>query len=117
MKILFTRHMMLVWLLLASRMASAQNTLVKFEQLPPDLDLAQGAVNCMLQDHRGILWLGTWSGLVRYDGYKIHIFQQESGKTDGLQNDEMITYYPTGPKQQHALRYILEIETNPKAKA
>ena len=27
------------------------------------------------------------------------------------------TYYPTGPKQQHALRYILEIETNPKAKA
>jgi len=26
-------------------------------------------------------------------------------------NDELITYHPTGPKQQHALRYIIEFET------
>jgi predicted DNA-binding WGR domain protein len=46
-----------------------------------------------------------------------HSVYGKSGKTDGLMNDEMITYYPTGPKQQHALRYILEIETNPNVKA
>ncbi len=46
-----------------------------------------------------------------------HSVYGKAGKTDGLQNDEMITYFPTGPKQQHALRYILEIETNPNAKA
>jgi poly [ADP-ribose] polymerase 2/3/4 len=38
-----------------------------------------------------------------------HSVYGKSGTTRGLQNDEMITYYPTGPKQQHALRYILEI--------
>lgn len=40
-----------------------------------------------------------------------HSVYGKAGKTRGLLNDEMITYYPTGPKQQHALRYVLEIET------
>jgi poly [ADP-ribose] polymerase len=40
-----------------------------------------------------------------------HSVYGKAGETSGLINDEMITYYPTGPKQQHALRYILEIET------
>lgn len=79
----------MVWLLLAARVGLAQYAPVKFEQLPPQLNLAQGAVNCILQDHRGILWMGTWSGLVRYDGYKIRVFQQESGKADGLQSDQI----------------------------
>ena len=89
MMIFFTRSILIAGLLLAARAAVAQYAPVKFEQLPPDLDLAQGAVNCILQDHRGILWLGTWSGLVRYDGYKIRVFQQESGKADGLQSDQV----------------------------
>lgn len=29
----------------------------------------------------------------------------------GVYNDELITYSPTGPHQQHALRYIIEFET------
>jgi poly [ADP-ribose] polymerase len=29
-------------------------------------------------------------------------------------NDELITYYPTGPEQQHCLRYIIEFETQVK---
>jgi poly [ADP-ribose] polymerase len=29
----------------------------------------------------------------------------------GVYNDEIITYNPTGPQQQHALRYIIEFET------
>lgn len=31
-----------------------------------------------------------------------------------VQNDELITYSPTGPHQQHALRYIIEFETQVK---
>jgi len=29
----------------------------------------------------------------------------------GVINDEIITYYPSGPEQQHCLRYIIEFET------
>lgn len=89
MKIFFIWSPLVAVWLLAAHMASAQYAPVKFEQLPPELNLAQGGVNCILQDHRGILWLGTWSGLVRYDGYKVRVFQQESGQADGLQSDQI----------------------------
>ena len=75
-------------LLLLPLSATAQQ-LYRFEQLPADIGLAQGAVNCIKQDSRGILWLGTWSGLVRYDGYQVRIFQQEPGTSDGLQSDQV----------------------------
>lgn len=32
----------------------------------------------------------------------------------GVLNDELITYTPTGPEQQHSLRYIIEFETQAK---
>jgi ligand-binding sensor domain-containing protein len=40
-----------------------------FDQLPDKLGLEQSTINCIIQDRDGILWIGTWSGLIRYDGY------------------------------------------------
>ena len=40
-----------------------------------------------------------------------HSVWAKSGGASGLYNDELITYNPTGPEQQHALRYIIEFET------
>ena len=48
-----------------------------------------GGINCITQDSKGILWIGTWSGLMRYDGYKVRTFQQEPGTSDGLQSDQV----------------------------
>ena len=38
------------------------------------------------------------------------VWAKAGGKT-GLYNDELITYVPTGPGQQHNIRYIVEFET------
>ena len=51
--------------------------------------LMHGAINCITQDSKGILWLGTWSGLMRFDGYKVRTFQQEPGTSGGLQSDQV----------------------------
>ncbi|MBK7871362.1 MAG: hypothetical protein IPJ74_12145 [Saprospiraceae bacterium] len=67
----------------------AQQALYRFEQLPTEIGLTHGIINCFLQDHRGFLWFGTWSGLGRYDGYEVKIFRQESGNTSGLQSDQI----------------------------
>lgn len=43
-----------------------------------------------------------------------HSVWAKSGGNSGLYNDELITYTPTGPEQQHVLRYIIEFETQVK---
>ena len=43
-----------------------------------------------------------------------HSVWAKSGGASGLYNDELITYTATGPDQQHALRYIIEFETQAK---
>ena len=41
---------------------------IVFEQLPAELGLGQRAVNEIMQDSEGYMWISTWSGLIRYDG-------------------------------------------------
>src|SRR6187200_2263318 len=47
---------------------------VIFDQIPQKLGLTQASINCILQDREGYLWIGTWSGLVRYDGYTTTVY-------------------------------------------
>ncbi len=81
-----------IWLLsvlpLLTGQAFAQQPF-RFEQLPAETRLMHGGINCITQDSKGILWIGTWSGLMRYDGYKVRTFQQEPGTSDGLQSDQV----------------------------
>ncbi|WP_300449234.1 hybrid sensor histidine kinase/response regulator [Accumulibacter sp.] len=48
---------------------------IKFEHLTPDDGLSQGTVEALLQDRQGFLWIGTWDGLNRYDGYSFRVFK------------------------------------------
>ena len=41
-----------------------------------DDGLPQNRVNCLLQTRDGYLWLGTWAGLVRFDGMKFRVFDR-----------------------------------------
>lgn len=42
-------------------------------QLDNSDGLSNSAVNCILQDSDGMLWIGTWDGLNRYDGQAFHV--------------------------------------------
>lgn len=42
------------------------------------------AVNCIVQSPEGFLWIGTSSGLVRYDGEKFKRFSTENGLADNI---------------------------------
>jgi len=65
----------------------AQN--LRFEQLPQEIGWTSNTTNDMLQDHRGYLWLATWSGLVRYDGYSVKIYRQEPGSPNSLKSNKI----------------------------
>lgn len=60
-----------------------------FEQLPNQLGLSQRSVNHIMQDSDGYLWIGTWSGLVRYDGKRSEVFLATSGNDKALQSNKV----------------------------
>jgi len=45
--------------------------------------LPQDRINCLKQTRDGYLWIGTWMGLVRFDGLKFTVFRRE-GTEEGL---------------------------------
>ncbi|MBN2729255.1 MAG: histidine kinase [Bacteroidales bacterium] len=49
--------------------------------------LSQNTIQCLLQDSRGFIWIGTWDGLNRFDGYTFKIFRQDfHNPGNGLSN-------------------------------
>lgn len=46
-----------------------------FGRLSDELSISNITVRTMLQDSKGFLWLGTWYGLYRYDGYNLRKFK------------------------------------------
>jgi ligand-binding sensor domain-containing protein/signal transduction histidine kinase len=55
----------------------AQQSQRGFEHLSLEQGLPQNTVNCILQDSKGFLWLGTQDGLCRYDGYTFLTYRHD----------------------------------------
>ena len=58
-----------------------------FEHLTAHDGLSQGTVMSLLQDSEGYLWIGTESGLDRYDGYSIKEYRRQRGDPHSLASD------------------------------
>ena len=61
----------------------------KFEKLPQEIGFFNTGVNDILEDHRGFLWMATWSGLAKYDGYSVKMYRQQPGNTNGLKSNKI----------------------------
>ncbi len=60
---------------------------MRFEQVSLEQGLSQSFVNCILEDRTGFLWVGTQSGLNRYDGYGFTVYRHEGGDPASLPHD------------------------------
>lgn len=52
--------------------------------------LSQNTVMCMLQDKQGFMWLGTWNGLNRFDGYDFTVYP---ARNEHRINNRIVTLY------------------------
>lgn len=59
---------------------------VMFRQITTSEGLSNNNINCLYRDSRGFLWIGTNSGLNRYDSYN---FQQYYQDTDNLPDNRI----------------------------
>ena len=57
---------------------------LRFEQLGIEQGLPHELVQAMLQDQQGFIWIGTQSGLARFDGVSIIYYRSDVNKPTGL---------------------------------
>lgn len=89
------RHVCLVWILLIGMLpcktSMAQS--LRFKQISSELGAPLNGIETILQDYKGFLWLGTWAGLAKFDGYSIKMYSQEPGHINGLRSNKITTIF------------------------
>ncbi len=89
-----------VWVCLAYSIASsaqfARN--ISFDQITTEQGLSHNQINTIYEDQLGFLWIGTLSGLNRYDGYECRTYFHESDDSLSLSNNTII-WMGEGPER------------------
>lgn len=67
--------------------AFSQN--IKFEHYNENHGLSNNSVRHIVQDKHGFLWLGTFSGLNRFDGYEFKSYLSTSNQDNKILNDDI----------------------------
>ncbi|MGL1885786.1 MAG: response regulator [Reichenbachiella sp.] len=66
---------------------------IYFEQLEQELGLSHQTINCVLQDYEGYLWIATWSGLIKYDGYSTKVFRADNKLEGYLRSNKVVNLF------------------------
>src|SRR5574339_81517 len=67
-----------------SKCVVAQAPSLYFNRITTQNGLSHSKVNCILQDRRGFIWMGTDDGLNRYDGRRFVVFRHDPGNKSGI---------------------------------
>jgi ligand-binding sensor domain-containing protein len=72
---------------------SAQRNAYIFRHISTESGLASNQVRSVCQDSEGYIWIATWKGLQRYDGYRFLTYKADLHNPDALQSDEISTIF------------------------
>ena len=71
----------------------AQHRHLQFKYLTPDDGLSSSIASCIIQDHRGLMWIGTANGLNRYDGFNFVVYKNIAGDSTSLADNVIRTLF------------------------
>lgn len=86
-------------MLLCPALLMAQSNAFRFSRLDINNGLSHNQVNCIYKDSRGFMWLGTLSGLSKYDGYAFKTYKHAVNDTTTLDDDYVVSITP-GPENK-----------------
>jgi ligand-binding sensor domain-containing protein len=71
---------------------AAQPTNLRFDRISTEKiirekGLSQNTIQCIMQDSKGYIWVGTWDGLNLWDGYTFSVFNMENGLSNSTIHD------------------------------
>jgi len=70
---------------------SAKIPEIKFRHFTSEDGLSQNSAYCIIQDKKGFVWIGTETGLNRYDGYSITVFESQEDNLNTLSNGYILS--------------------------
>lgn len=71
----------------------AQEGQYQFKQINIEDGLSQSTINCMLQDSKGYIWIGTANGLNRYDGYNFKVFVNDPLDSTTISDNSILSIF------------------------
>ena len=83
-KSLFRRMVLGAALIAGSLSAQAQQLQASLEHFSTEDGLSSNAIANIYQDDYGYIWLATWNGLSRFDGF--HFFNYKTGNSSNIKN-------------------------------
>jgi PAS domain S-box-containing protein len=89
----FFASLILFLLLKSFSSVDAQPQNIRFEHLTTDEGLSHSNVLCVLQDHFGYLWFGTFDGLSKYDGYEFICYRYSDKDPNTIPNNIIRSLY------------------------
>lgn len=78
------KNIFILSFLLITVCATAQDKPLYFQQINSNQGLSNNNVNCILQDSRGFMWIGTNDGLNRYDGKQFIVFRHQPASKSSI---------------------------------
>ncbi len=94
---------LILWLILYISAFAFNNYLhaqeLQFKTLTVNDGLTQHDVSCIIQDSHGFIWVGTYDGLNRYDGFKVLNFSHETGDIGSLSSNRIISLFEDSKKR------------------
>jgi signal transduction histidine kinase/ligand-binding sensor domain-containing protein/DNA-binding NarL/FixJ family response regulator len=91
------------WLIFYLNVFSFHNYLIaqelQFNTLTVNDGLTQHDVSSIIQDSYGFIWVGTYDGLNRYDGFKVLNFSHKTGDIESLSSNRIICLFEDSKKR------------------
>ena len=76
-----------IYLFIPSIFLNAQYQDLHFEHLTTDNGLSKSSITTILQDSQGFIWVGTFNGLNRYDGYEFTVYQYDQNNQQSISHN------------------------------
>jgi len=80
-------------ILLGPTNAFPQSNEIQFEHITVEDGLPTNSTWIITQDHLGFIWFGTSHGLVKYDGYKMTIYQPDEYDSNSIYTGDIANIY------------------------
>jgi signal transduction histidine kinase/ligand-binding sensor domain-containing protein/DNA-binding response OmpR family regulator len=84
-------YKILILIILFITHLNSQDQNINFKNISIEHGLSQSWVTQIVQDQQGFLWIGTQSGLNRYDGYNFKVYNTIPGDTNSLSNNNIMS--------------------------